>query len=67
MYVLFLMLDANFRLKLKDRGIKDVQLSPGWGYFVEQSKYEEFIKGIGDQQEVRASLNNTCWRKLTYM
>ena len=29
------MLDANFRLKLKDRGFKDMELAPGWAYFVE--------------------------------
>lgn len=46
------MLDANFRLKLKDRGFDDVELTSGWAYFVEDSKYQGFIKGMGDQQEV---------------
>lgn len=46
------MLDANFRLKLKDRGFKDVELAPGWAYFVEDSKYSQFIEGMGEQQEV---------------
>lgn len=46
------MLDANFRLKLKDRGFDDVDLTSGWAYFVEDSKYRDFIKEIGDQQEV---------------
>ncbi|KAI0083406.1 hypothetical protein BDY19DRAFT_998587 [Irpex rosettiformis] len=54
-YVLYLMLDANFRLKLKERGFKDTELSAGWSYFVETSKYERFINSIGDHQE-----NSTC-------
>ncbi|KAI0684251.1 hypothetical protein BC835DRAFT_1409185 [Cytidiella melzeri] len=54
LYVLFLMLDANFRLKLKDRSFKDVELSAGWGYFVEDSKYQSFIGQMGQQQEVNS-------------
>lgn len=53
LYVLYLMLDANFRLKLKDRGFKDVELTSGWSYFVEESKYMEFVDQTVDQQEVR--------------
>ena len=52
MYALFLMLDANFRLKLKDRGFKDVDLAAGCGYFVEDTKYQRFIQQSGVQQEV---------------
>ncbi|KAI0083018.1 hypothetical protein BDY19DRAFT_901053, partial [Irpex rosettiformis] len=55
MYVLYLMLDANFRLKLKDRGFHDVDLIAGCGYFVEDTKYQAFLREIGDQHEV-----NTC-------
>ena len=56
MYVLFLMLDANFRLKLKARGFDDVVLSAGWAYFVEESKYSGFVSQFGVQQEVRCNL-----------
>ncbi|KAI0085202.1 hypothetical protein BDY19DRAFT_896968, partial [Irpex rosettiformis] len=55
LYVLYLMLDANFRLKLKERGFKDVELSAGWSYFVENTKYQQFIDQSSDQQE-----SNTC-------
>ncbi|KAI0764426.1 hypothetical protein BC629DRAFT_1293606, partial [Irpex lacteus] len=55
LYVLYLMLDANFRLKSKDRSFKDVGLSEGWSYFVENTKYQKFISKMGDQQE-----RNTC-------
>ncbi|KAI0795165.1 hypothetical protein BC629DRAFT_1581798 [Irpex lacteus] len=54
LYVQYLMLDANFRLKLKDRGFDDVDLTSGWAYFVEDSKYRDFIKEIGDQQETNS-------------
>lgn len=46
------MLDANFRLKLKDRNFKNTSLSDGWSYFVEDSKYQNFISKMGDQKEV---------------
>ncbi|TFK80022.1 hypothetical protein K466DRAFT_504583, partial [Polyporus arcularius HHB13444] len=39
-YTLFLMLDANFRAKLKDRGLEDAELGPGWSYYVENSKFQ---------------------------
>ena len=46
------MLDANFRLKSKDRGVDDVELSPEWSYFVQQVKYWEEMSKHGDQTEV---------------
>ncbi|KZT38987.1 hypothetical protein SISSUDRAFT_968609, partial [Sistotremastrum suecicum HHB10207 ss-3] len=40
MFTLFLAIDANFRLKLKDRGdSKDPELGSGWAYFVEHMAY----------------------------
>lgn len=65
------MLDANFRLKLKDRGFEDVALSAGWAYCVAESKYKGFIAKFGDQAEVwvlscaysmssSGSTGNTC-------
>ncbi|KZT35076.1 hypothetical protein SISSUDRAFT_991001, partial [Sistotremastrum suecicum HHB10207 ss-3] len=45
LFTLFLAIDANFRLKLKDRGIsKDPELGSGWAYFVEHQSYLEEIK-----------------------
>ena len=46
------MLDANFRLVSKDRGVDDVDLGPGWAYFVEQIKYWTHINKYGEQTEV---------------
>lgn len=46
-------MDANFRLKLRDRGIKnDNALGPGWAYFVENDEYQKIMSTFGDQKEV---------------
>ncbi|KAH9851013.1 hypothetical protein C2E23DRAFT_733773 [Lenzites betulinus] len=56
LYTLFLMMDANFRARCKDRGFEDIQLAPGWAYFVEESKYQAHLRSrSGDKQE-----ENTC-------
>lgn len=39
----FLAINTNFRLKLKDCGLRNVELSPGWSYYVEDKKYSKFI------------------------
>ncbi|THH18836.1 hypothetical protein EUX98_g8889 [Antrodiella citrinella] len=59
LYTLFLMVDANFKLKLKDRGIQDIELAPGWAYYVNESKFQAHIdehhRKHGDGIE-----DNTC-------
>ncbi len=45
-------IDANFKLKNKDRGIKDMELDPGLGCYVEHSHYQEHLDGYGNQSEV---------------
>lgn len=52
MYALILAIDANFRLKLKARGIKDPEIGSGWAYFVEQSKYAAHVAQNFDEPEV---------------
>ena len=39
LYTLFLMMDANFRARCKDRGFDDIELAPGWAYYVEEQAY----------------------------
>ncbi|KAI0702101.1 hypothetical protein C8Q76DRAFT_802395 [Earliella scabrosa] len=39
LYVLFIMVDANFRARCKDRGPKDFELGGGWQYFVDEKPY----------------------------
>lgn len=47
------MLDANFRLKSKDRGIEsDPALGSGLAYYVEEDKYQKYLKTCPDQTEV---------------
>jgi hypothetical protein len=53
LYTLFIAVDANFRMGLKDRGISDLQLAPGWAYLVEEQKYQNHIKAYVDQKEVQ--------------
>ncbi|KAH8101661.1 hypothetical protein DFH11DRAFT_1523480 [Phellopilus nigrolimitatus] len=55
LYKLFLAVDANFKLKLKERGLKDIELAPGWVYFVEEDAYQKIIATIVDETE-----DNTC-------
>ena len=40
-------MDANFKLKSKDRGIKDIELSTGCGCFVETEPYEKHLEEYG--------------------
>ena len=52
LYSLFLAVDANFRLKLKDQKIKDPEIGSGWAYFVENSRYVEHISQNTNDVEV---------------
>ena len=40
-------MDANFKLKSKDRGIKDIELSTGCGCFVETEPYKKHLEEYG--------------------
>ena len=47
------MVDANFKLRLKDKGLPDAHLAPGWAYYVEDGKFESYLKEHADDpQEV---------------
>lgn len=46
------MLDANFRAKLKDRGLQDMELGAGWSYYVENAKFKSHVASIGNQSDV---------------
>ncbi|KAH9884045.1 hypothetical protein C8Q73DRAFT_661408, partial [Cubamyces lactineus] len=54
LYTLYLMMDANFRCRCKDRGLDDVNMAPGWSYYVEQSRFHEHVARACDREE------NTC-------
>ncbi|KAG6808040.1 hypothetical protein H0H92_005612 [Tricholoma furcatifolium] len=51
LYTLFLAIDANFKLRLKNRGLSDTELAPGWAYYVEDSAYQNHLKNYIDQPE----------------
>lgn len=46
------MVDANFRLKCKDRNIQDIALGAGLSYFVDEAGYKSYIEECGPQTEV---------------
>ncbi len=47
-------IDACFRLKRRDVSSteKDPILGSGWGYFVEDTGFQQVLQGYGDQDEV---------------
>ncbi|KAK7013942.1 CxC2 domain-containing protein [Favolaschia claudopus] len=53
-YVMFLALDACFRLKrrLVSSDLRDPGLGTGWAYFVEPGPYREFLLTVTDQEEM---------------
>ena len=61
LYSLFLAIDANFRLKLKARDIKDPELGSGLAYFANTEKFEEHLRRYIDENEVRVSSLPCCW------
>ncbi|KAI0039987.1 hypothetical protein FA95DRAFT_1503469 [Auriscalpium vulgare] len=52
-YAVMLAIDANFKLKSKNRGLKDVDMAPGWSYFVENESYQEHVRTYIDQDEMK--------------
>jgi hypothetical protein len=51
-YALFIAVDGNFKLKGKERNLKDVELMPGWGAYVPQDEYQTHIANYVDEPEV---------------
>ena len=52
-YCLILTIDAKFRLKLKEKGIKDdPALGDGWGHWVQSAPYQAYYKKYSHQTEV---------------
>ncbi|KAI0669043.1 hypothetical protein C8Q78DRAFT_1194055 [Trametes maxima] len=56
LYTLYLMMDANFKCRCKDRGLDDVELAPGWSYYVNEERFQEYLKNTANYQAER----NTC-------
>ncbi|KAF9779417.1 hypothetical protein BJ322DRAFT_1013173 [Thelephora terrestris] len=52
LYCLFLAIDANFRLKLKARGINDPELGAGLAYFVDTTRFQGHLKSHTDEEDI---------------
>ena len=52
LYQLTLAIDANFRLKRKERGIQDKSLSDGLAFIVQSDSYSKFLNAVPDLNEV---------------
>lgn len=55
------MVDANFRLKQKARGINDEELLSGSSYFVEEQKYKLHVSKHKDEPEVQCVVKAICY------
>jgi len=52
MYAQFIAVDANFRLKSKNRQVKDPELGSGWSYFVENTAYTQHVAANPREEDV---------------
>jgi hypothetical protein len=66
-YALILTIDANFRLKNKDRKVtSDPPLGDGWGHWVPKEPYHDYIAKYGFQEEVCFAQNYDSFRRLMF-
>lgn len=56
LYTLYVAVDANFKLKGKQRHLDDVELMPGWCAYVPEASYQTHIANNVDQPEVCSQL-----------
>ncbi|KAJ7718094.1 hypothetical protein B0H14DRAFT_2244422, partial [Mycena olivaceomarginata] len=54
LYMIFLAIDACFRLERKKNSSwkADPSIQDGWAYFVRSLEYIEFVKTLGEQKKV---------------
>ncbi|KZV60023.1 hypothetical protein PENSPDRAFT_552578, partial [Peniophora sp. CONT] len=53
LYQLLIAIDANFKLKMKDKGAKNIELGDGWSFFVEDAPYTRHIETNSDMTEMK--------------
>ena len=56
LYALFIAVDGNFKLKGKERHLKDVELMPRWAAYVPEAEYQNHIANYIDESEVSISI-----------
>lgn len=49
----FLAVDANFRMKQKEKGLGSSVLGPGWGYFVDPDRLTSELKRVEVDAEIK--------------
>ena len=54
--MLFLGVDACFKLKLKDRGFDDPDLGTGLAYMVNEASYQTYLNANADRSEPVSSV-----------
>ena len=52
LYILYLAVDANFKLKGKERNLTDIELMPGLVAYVPDAEYKTHVANYVDQPEV---------------
>ena len=52
LYILYIVIDGNFKLKGKEQNVNDVELMPGLGAYVPETEYKSHIANYVDQPEV---------------
>lgn len=67
MYALWLSLDACFKLKCKNRGLKDPELGSGFAYLINQDEYRDFLGAYVDELEVSVSFEITSFGKANFL
>ena len=60
-------MDANFRLKLKSRGIQDPELGSGLAYFVNNEKFVKHLQNHVGEDNVSARVILLILAKRTHM
>ena len=56
LYILYVSVDANFKLKGKERNLKDIELMPRWGAYVPEPEFKEHIAKHIDDPDTGTSL-----------
>lgn len=51
LYILYISVDANFKLKGKERNLKDIELMPGLGAYVPKTEVKNHIAKHADDPE----------------
>jgi hypothetical protein len=57
LYTLYLSADANYKCALKDKGLRDIHLAPGWAYMLQEARYLTHLADYVDEPPVSYALS----------